>query len=229
MHTKSREMGQFTQFFKSTILWLQSVWKEVYLTCNLAMDIKRKLKCCWHRNIIWNKAPPTHLHNGTGRQNFVLHVGVAGWAAHRGKEPHGVLCRNGLPCSGFSAHDDRLILLISDKHHRWRKWTTPPLWSQCRTLIRSTKVSRCLALRERWRLTTITILTDVNTKLFTFPFVYQNIWITVFNLFAKCNDFKVFRLFFSSFFVKIFKLLFKNFRLVFINIKIISIIVVNEF
>lgn len=167
------------------------------------MDIKTKLKSCWHRNIIWY-ALPTHLHNGTGRQNFVLHVGVAGWAAHRGKEPHGVLCRNRLPCSGFSAHDDRLILLISDKHHRWRrKWTTPPLWSQCRTLIRSTKVSRCLALRERWRIITTTIIiTDVNTKLFTFLWVYQNIWITVFNLFEKYNNFKVFRPFFFSFLLK---------------------------
>lgn len=100
--------------------------------------------------IIWNKAPPTHLHNGAGRQNFVLHVGVAGRAAHRGKEPHGVLCRNRLPCSGFSAHDDRLILLISDKHHRRRKWIRPPLRLQCRASFPATKVTRRLALRERW-------------------------------------------------------------------------------
>ncbi len=60
----------------------------------------------------------SYLHDGAGRQHFLLHAGLSRGAADRGEVTHGVFSRNRLPCTRFSAHDDGLILLVSYRRKR---------------------------------------------------------------------------------------------------------------
>lgn len=55
-----------------------------------------------------------HLHDGAGRQHFLLHARVISGSSHSGEVAHGVFGRHSLPGSWFAAHNDRLVLLISE-------------------------------------------------------------------------------------------------------------------
>lgn len=56
-----------------------------------------------------------YLHDGTGRQDLLFDVGVAGRAAHRGEIAHGVLGGHRLAGSRLPADDDGLVLLVSGR------------------------------------------------------------------------------------------------------------------
>lgn len=75
-------------------------------------DGRCKILCRSRHHCCFNRA---NLHDGAGGEHFFLHVAVVRRAAHRGKEAHRILCRHGFARSRFSAHNDRLIPLISTK------------------------------------------------------------------------------------------------------------------
>lgn len=78
------------------------------------------------------RASISHLHDGVGSQDFLLHVGLAGRAADCSKVSHGVFGWYCLSCSGLPTNNDRLVPLIparlNRKQNNIRKWVNNMLY-----------------------------------------------------------------------------------------------------